>query len=257
MLWLGIGVALAVLWYEQPFGTTGGFSVGSLMRCTWEAFVCVGLCVGLLVLFREFVSSPPRLLQMMALNAYGVYIIHVFVVIPLQFAVIGLAAAPLVKFALVVLLAVSISFALAALLRRAYQRCAPFSNEPHRQLTCQVLRTASASAIHPSEIADRGPNGHHVHRPCARPPSTTDAVSCARSASHGTSRRRSPRRPRPARRSWRTRMETDAHCESALSGLEPTGGIDLRRARARAYGAQVHRGCAVLVLYELDEEVKP
>jgi surface polysaccharide O-acyltransferase-like enzyme len=117
MLWLGIGLALSALWCVRPFGATGGFSVDTLMRSTWEAFECVGLCVGLLVLFREVVSSLPRLLQIMAPSAYGVYIIHVYLVVPLQVAVIGLAAPPLVKFALVVLLAAPISFALAALLR--------------------------------------------------------------------------------------------------------------------------------------------
>jgi surface polysaccharide O-acyltransferase-like enzyme len=111
MPWLGIGVALSALWYVQPFGTTGGLSLGSLMRSPWEAFVCSALCIGLLLLFREFVASPPRLLQMMAPNAYGVYIIHIFVVLPLQFVVIGFPEAPLVKFAFVVLLAVPISFA--------------------------------------------------------------------------------------------------------------------------------------------------
>lgn len=118
MLWLAIGIALAALWYVYPLGPGGGISIGSLIRSTWEAFLCVSLSIGLLTLFREFVASPPRLVLMMAPAAYGVYIIHVFLVVPLQFAVIGLSAAPLLKFALVVLLAIPITFALAALLRR-------------------------------------------------------------------------------------------------------------------------------------------
>jgi len=118
MLWLGIGLALSAVWCIRPFGATGGFSIGTLMRSTWEAFECVGLCIGLIVLFRECVSSLPRLVRMMAPNAYGVYIIHIFIVVPLQVAMIGLVAAPLVKFALVVLLAVPICFTLVALLRR-------------------------------------------------------------------------------------------------------------------------------------------
>jgi surface polysaccharide O-acyltransferase-like enzyme len=118
MLWLGVGLALSALSCLRPFGATGGFTVDTLMRSTWEAFECVGLCVGLLVLFREVAPSLPRLLQMMAPSAYGVYIIHVYLVVPLQSAVIGLAVTPLVKFVLVVLLAVPISFVLAALLRR-------------------------------------------------------------------------------------------------------------------------------------------
>jgi len=118
MLRLRIGLALSAPRCMRPFGSTGGFSAGTLMRSTWEAFECVSLCIGLLVAFRELVSSARRRLQVMAPSAYGVCIIHVFVVVPLQFAVIELAAAPLVKFALVVLLAVPISFNLAALLRR-------------------------------------------------------------------------------------------------------------------------------------------
>jgi surface polysaccharide O-acyltransferase-like enzyme len=118
MLWLGIGLALSALWCVRPFGATGGFSLATLMRSTWEAFECVALCIGLLVLFREFVTSAPQLVNMMAPAAFGVYIIHIFVVVPLQFAVIGLSAPPLIKFAMVVLLAVPISFTLAALLRR-------------------------------------------------------------------------------------------------------------------------------------------
>jgi hypothetical protein len=47
-----------------------------------------------------------------------VYIIHIFLVVPLQVVVIGLVAPPLVKFALVVLLTVPICFALASLLKR-------------------------------------------------------------------------------------------------------------------------------------------
>jgi surface polysaccharide O-acyltransferase-like enzyme len=118
LLWLGIGFALSLLWCVRPFGATGGLSLATLMRSTWEAFECVGLCVGLLVLFRECVASAPSIVRMMAPAAYGVYIIHIFIVVPLQFAVIGLSAEPLIKFAIVVLLAVPISFTLAALLRR-------------------------------------------------------------------------------------------------------------------------------------------
>jgi hypothetical protein len=64
----------------QPIGTDGGLALGSLIKSTWEAFLASGLCLGLLVLSREGVTDSNRLVRKMAPNAYGVYIIHIFVV---------------------------------------------------------------------------------------------------------------------------------------------------------------------------------
>jgi surface polysaccharide O-acyltransferase-like enzyme len=118
MVWLAIGVALAILRYVQPIGTDGGLTPGALTKSVWESFVCVGLSIGLLVLFREYVATPNRVLRMAAPNAYGVYLIHLFVVLPVQLAVLGLAVAPLLKFALVAAVAAPASFGLVALLRK-------------------------------------------------------------------------------------------------------------------------------------------
>jgi len=70
------------------------------------------------VLLREYVGAPGRMLRTATPNTYGVYIIHLFVVVALQLALLALTAPALVKFALVTILAVLISFALTALLRQ-------------------------------------------------------------------------------------------------------------------------------------------
>jgi peptidoglycan/LPS O-acetylase OafA/YrhL len=95
--------------------TDGGLALGSLIKSTWEAFIAGGLCLGLLVLFREGVTDSNRLVQKMALNAYGVYIIHIFVVLALQMAMLALP--PLLKFGLVTAVAVPVCFLLVDCLR--------------------------------------------------------------------------------------------------------------------------------------------
>lgn len=55
---------------------------------------------------------------MAAPNTFGVYIIHVFAVLALQLGLLALAAPGLLKFGLVTVVAVLVSFALTALLRQ-------------------------------------------------------------------------------------------------------------------------------------------
>jgi glucans biosynthesis protein C len=118
MLWLGIGIAGAAMRYLLPIGTPGGLSVSSLIWSTCEALIAIGLCLGLIVLFREYVAAPNRLVRMAAPNTYGVYIIHVFVVLPLQLGLLTVTAPAQLKFALVTVVALLVSFALTTLLRQ-------------------------------------------------------------------------------------------------------------------------------------------
>jgi hypothetical protein len=126
MTWLRVGVVLAVMRYAYALGgdvlprlAGGGFTVGSLLWSTWEALMCVGLCVGLLVLFRERYPQPGRVLRWAAPNAYGAYVVHVLpVVVGLQLALASVSLDPLLKFALVTFVGVPVSFLLAAGFRR-------------------------------------------------------------------------------------------------------------------------------------------
>jgi len=77
------------------------------------------LCVGLLVLFREYNAMPNRLLRMMSSKANGVYIIQQPVVLVLQFALLVLAAPALLKRAMRSGSLCSAPLCIAALLLRA------------------------------------------------------------------------------------------------------------------------------------------
>ncbi len=82
-----------------------------------EAFVCVGMILGLTVLFRRFCSTGGRVLAALEGNVYGVYLVHWFIVVAIQAAILGLAVSATGKFLIVTVLATLASFAATALLR--------------------------------------------------------------------------------------------------------------------------------------------
>jgi hypothetical protein len=118
MLWLVIGLGCSLAYTLHPFGQMGGLSLGQLIRSTWEAFLAVGLCLGLVVLFRDYVAAPGCLMRRAAPNAYGAYLIQMFVIVPMQMALLAVAAPALVKFALVTVISIPVCFLLTGGLRR-------------------------------------------------------------------------------------------------------------------------------------------
>lgn len=127
MTWLWIGGGAAAARYAYGLGghhllprliAGGGLDWRSLVWSGWEAAICVGLCVGLLVLARERFNAQGKLPRALSANAYAVYVIHLWPVIGLQFALAGVALHPLGKFAIVTLAGVPLCFALGGLIRR-------------------------------------------------------------------------------------------------------------------------------------------
>lgn len=111
--WVWLKLALTVgpaLWaalllgggaLKDGFGRfVGGFHWQSAAYCLWESFFCVGLCLGLLVLFRERFNAQGKLARFLSANAFAVYVFHAPILIALSLALRGLALAPLLKFLL-------------------------------------------------------------------------------------------------------------------------------------------------------------
>lgn len=120
--WLGAGVGLAVVHFTagprlDGVYEMGGWNSGSLLWSTVETVLCTALCIGLLVAFREWADRPNRLVQALAPVTFTVYVLHVPVVVGLQYAVSGLAG-PVARFALVAALGLVLSFGLAWCVRR-------------------------------------------------------------------------------------------------------------------------------------------
>lgn len=127
MIWLWIGSIAAVARYAYSLvgrrfipsiTSTGGSTWRSLVYSTWEAFICVGLCVGLLILFRDRINKHGKLLSILSDGSYTVYIIHLFVVIGLQYGLVESPLPPFVKFTLITLIGVPLCFALSYLIKK-------------------------------------------------------------------------------------------------------------------------------------------
>jgi hypothetical protein len=126
--WLGVGLAAAAgmvaVQTLAPAGwrynelADGGAGWQSSVRSTLEGFIGVGLAVGVPVVVRDLVRRPLRLVSALAVTSYAAYILHVYLVVPIQYALTSPALSPFVKFGIVAVLGVVFSFGAAHLSRR-------------------------------------------------------------------------------------------------------------------------------------------
>ncbi|MDE3725067.1 acyltransferase [Nocardiopsis sp. N85] len=121
LAWLAVGGVLAAA--HLSFGSRievlyapGGLTTGSLLWSTVETVMCVSLSIGLLTAFRRWANRPsPRVAEAGAL-VFTVYLIHVPVVVALQYATLDLAPWP--AFVIVAVVGTVASLLLARLLSR-------------------------------------------------------------------------------------------------------------------------------------------
>ncbi len=105
-----IGIMGGALEDITPF--IGGIHWQSLFYATWEAFVGTGLIAGIFVVFRTKYNAQTQFTKNLSDNAYTVFIIHAPVIVAVSYAMRNVHIFPLLKFALVSFLAVSLCFSL-------------------------------------------------------------------------------------------------------------------------------------------------
>lgn len=91
---------------------SGGLTLASLLGSIWEAFMCVSMCIALLSLFQNRFNSQGPIAKALANNSFTVYLIHIPIIVLLQYLLIGIALDPLIKFAIVGAVGVLLSFAI-------------------------------------------------------------------------------------------------------------------------------------------------
>ena len=96
---------------------TGGLQATAVLYAIWEQLACVTIITSLLWIFSRLWNAQGPVAAAMAGGAYTVYIIHPLVLVPLSIALVGLVIPQVAKFALVLLLTIAISFALAHAIR--------------------------------------------------------------------------------------------------------------------------------------------
>jgi fucose 4-O-acetylase-like acetyltransferase len=128
-LWLCLAVVMVVIVFPALF-TLGGAIKGNIApfvgglhwQCfgyaLWEQLTGVALIIALPALFRKRLNRQGKLTRAMAGSAYTAYIIHAPVVVLLAIAIRNISIYPLLKFALAVLIAVPLCFALANVVRQ-------------------------------------------------------------------------------------------------------------------------------------------
>jgi glucan biosynthesis protein C len=96
----------------------GGLHWQALAYAVWEQFVAVGMILALLVWFRSRFNSQGRVTKAMSECTYAVYFIHAPILVYLALALRDIRLYPLLKFALVAPVGVSLCFVVAYGLRQ-------------------------------------------------------------------------------------------------------------------------------------------
>jgi len=115
MLWLLPGLGIYVVTVVQFY--TAGSQQAFFMREYREALLCIGVCIGILALFKTFFNRTGRVMQILADNAFGAYIFHVPVVVALQYAFDPVRAGAFTLFVVVSFLSIPGSFLISILVR--------------------------------------------------------------------------------------------------------------------------------------------
>lgn len=116
LAWLAIGLLLAAGRYCGLLGySPGGTGTDALIYAFVETFLAVGLSIGLLHLFRRFANRPFRLLGLMSAASFTVYVIHVPVLVLLQYMLRSMEITATGKFALTAAIGILLSYAIGSL----------------------------------------------------------------------------------------------------------------------------------------------
>jgi surface polysaccharide O-acyltransferase-like enzyme len=96
----------------------GGMNWQAFVYALWESIFCVGMCLGLLTLFRKRFNQQRAIGCFLSTNAYTAYIIHAPVIVGLAIALRAVQIDSLLKFALVTLIALPLCFISAYIVRK-------------------------------------------------------------------------------------------------------------------------------------------
>ena len=113
--WLIPGLGIYLITIAQLYH--GGRGPALFLWEYREALICAGVSLGLLALFRAYLNRQSHIVRILSENAYGAYIIHVPVVVALQYLGDPVHAGPFTLFVIVSLISIPASFLASFLLR--------------------------------------------------------------------------------------------------------------------------------------------
>lgn len=116
LAWLGI--VFSVVKTHAETKVSGGFTWQSAALSFWESFICVGICLGLVVLFREKFNRQGPLARWLSDNCFAVYMFHTPLLIAVTLGLRELMAPKPVKFLCATFLGVTITYLASSLIFR-------------------------------------------------------------------------------------------------------------------------------------------
>jgi glucan biosynthesis protein C len=119
MFWLAVGFGAAIAWYSWSLIPHSGVSARAfeVSYLVWEEMIAFGMCIGLLVLFRQAVGAQGRFGKFLAANQYSAYFWHPILIVGIQMAALSLPLGPFIKFILVSAVGVPVVFLWSGLMR--------------------------------------------------------------------------------------------------------------------------------------------
>ena len=126
-IWLIIACVMVLLWVPMMLFNgaadgsilhKGGLHWQSLLYALWESFLCVSMCIGIIYLFRRYLNYRNKIISFLVPNAYTAYLIHALVITLLALAVQNIAIYPLLKWGIMAIVTVPISFGLSWMIRK-------------------------------------------------------------------------------------------------------------------------------------------
>lgn len=125
MIWTLIFISFLPILFVLSGGLTGDIS-SALGGLHWQAvaygifeqFICVGMTISLLVLFKHKSDHQSILIKIMSANVFAVFVLHALILVCLTLLLRGIILHPVLKFILVAPLAVFLCFFISDLVRR-------------------------------------------------------------------------------------------------------------------------------------------
>jgi glucan biosynthesis protein C len=116
--WIGVLAFLLNGLFEIPgINLPGGYTGRDLWDFV-DSFICIAMILGLLAFFQKHFDKTGPWARRFAASAFGVYLLHMYIVVGVQFAILDFEIPALSKFALVTVVAALVTFVIIDLLRR-------------------------------------------------------------------------------------------------------------------------------------------
>ena len=90
----------------------------SAVYALWDSIFAVGMCRGVITLFRHFFNGQGRFRRFLSQHSYAVYVIHIPIVVFIALALRGIELAALLKFGMMAVIVVPTCFAVAYIVRK-------------------------------------------------------------------------------------------------------------------------------------------